>query len=458
MPVHPDILVNNPVERQPIVQILNAALAAVNPYTAVKAALHRDGDRLILGERVFDLADFDRVLVMGAGKAGAPMTQAVEEILGDRISTGLVVVKTGHSGPTRTVEIVEATHPVPDQAAADAGARILALAEGAGERDLVIALISGGGSALLTAPAPPLTLTDLQEAGKLLLASGATIQEFNCVRKHLSAVKGGQLARAAAPATVITLVLSDVVGSPLDAIASGPTVADPTTWADAWAVVDRYNLADQLPPAVVDRLRAGLAGDLADTPKPGDPIFARTVTQIVADNRVAALAACAEAKALGFNTLLLSTFVEGEASEVAKLAVALGREVQANGDPVAAPACLILGGETTVTLGSNPGLGGRNQELALAAALGLEGTAGITVVSLATDGSDGPTESAGGLVDGGTVQRSRQQGLDAPKSLRRHDAYPFLKKTDDLLMTGPTQTNVNDLIFVFVSNDTHGKG
>ncbi|MBP7962014.1 MAG: glycerate kinase [Caldilineaceae bacterium] len=451
MPVHPDILVNNPKERQPIVQILNAALAAVNPHTAVMAALHRDGDRLILGKNEFDLAQFDRVIVIGAGKAGAPMAQAVEKILGERISAGLVVVKTGHGGPTRTVEIAEATHPVPDQAGADAGARILALAEGAGERDLVIALISGGGSALLTAPAPPLSLGDLQGAGKLLLGSGATIQEFNCVRKHLSAVKGGQLARAAAPATVITLVLSDVVGSPLDAIASGPTVADPTTWADAWAVVTRYNLADQLPLAVVDRLRAGLAGDLADTPKPGDPIFARTVTQIVADNRVAALAACEAARGLGFNTLLLSTFVEGEAAEVAKLAVALGREVQASGNPVVAPACLVLGGETTVTLGQNPGLGGRNQELALAAALGLEGTAGITVVSLATDGSDGPTESAGGLVDGGTVQRSRNQGLDAPKSLRGHDAYPFLKKTGDLLMTGPTQTNVNDLIFVFVT-------
>lgn len=457
MSIDPQILIPNPLQRAPIVQVLDTALAAVNPFAAVTAVLRREGETLLLGEKSFPLSQFDRVLVVGAGKAGAPMAQAVESILGDRIHAGLVVVKTGHAGPTRTVEIVEAAHPVPDQAGADAGARILALAESAGERDLVIALISGGGSALLTAPAPPLTLADLQDAGLLLLACGATIQEFNCLRKHLSAVKGGQLARAVAPATLLSLILSDVVGSPLDAIASGPTVPDPTTWADAWAVVTRYDLADQLPGAVMARLRAGQAGELPDTPKPGDPLFARTVTRIVADNRVAALAACAAARELGFHALLLSTFLEGEAAEVAKVAVALGREVQAHGDPVAAPACLVLGGETTVTLGQNPGLGGRNQELALAAALALEGTTGITVVSLATDGTDGPTDSAGGLVDGSTAQRGRALGLDPASSLRRHDAYPFLQQTGDLLMTGPTQTNVNDLIFVFVRNDTPGE-
>lgn len=450
MPIHPDILVNAPATREPIVRILNAALAAVDPAAAVLSALGRDGERLTLGDTVLNLAQFERVIVVGAGKAGAPMAQAVEKILGERISAGLVVVKTDHGGPTQTVEIVEATHPVPDQAGADAGARILALAESATERDLVIALISGGGSALLTAPAPPLTLADLQQAGRLLLASGATIQEFNCLRKHLSAVKGGQLARAVAPATLLTLVLSDVVGSPLDTIASGPTVPDPTTWADAWAVVNRYALTDQLPPAVLTRLRAGVSGALPDTPKTGDPAFQKSLTHIVADNRVAALAACKEAQELGFNTLLLSTFVEGEAAEVAKVAVALGREVQTYAAPIAPPACLVFGGETTVSLGKNPGQGGRNQELALAAALALDGTSGITVVSLATDGTDGPTDSAGGMADGSTAQRGRRVGLDVGASLRRHDAYRFLQQTGDLLMTGPTQTNVNDLIFVFV--------
>jgi glycerate 2-kinase len=245
-------------------------------------------------------------------------------------------------------------------------------------------------------------------------------------------------------------VLSDVVGSPLDVIASGPTVPDTSTWQDAWAIVEKYDLAERLPGAIVRRLRAGLAGEIPDTPKPDDPAFAQSHTLIVADNRVAAEAACAKAREVGFQPLLLTTYLEGEASTVAQVAVALAKEVQASGLPVAAPACLILGGETTVTLSANPGRGGRNQALALAAALALQGTTGITIASLATDGSDGPTDSAGGLADGGTVARGRAQGLDAQDHLRRHDAYPFLQATHDLLVTGPTQTNVNDLVFIFV--------
>jgi hydroxypyruvate reductase len=436
--------------RRPILQIMEAALAAVDPRAAVEAHLAVDDDALTVDEQTYNLAGYRRVFVVGAGKAGAPMTQAVEAALGARIHSGLVVVKTGHSGPTRRVELVEATHPTPNQAGVDAGRRILALAEQAGADDLVIALISGGGSALLVAPAPGLTLADLQRMTELLLASGAAIDEINCLRKHCSAVKGGQLARAAAPATLISLVLSDVVGSPLDVIASGPTVPDATTWADAWAVMERHGLADRLPAAVTARLRAGLASELPDTPGPDDPAFARTQTVIVADNRAAALAAVDAAKARGYNALLLSTFIEGEARQVARVAVALGREVQASGHPLPAPACLVLGGETTVTLGEHPGYGGRNQELALAAALELAGSQGITVVSLATDGTDGPTDSAGGLADGGTVARGRGQGLDAADHLARHNAYPYLAATHDLLLTGPTQTNVNDLALVFV--------
>jgi hydroxypyruvate reductase len=240
------------------------------------------------------------------------------------------------------------------------------------------------------------------------------------------------------------------VGSSLDVIASGPTVADASTWADAWAIVRRYALEDRLPAPIVARLQAGLAGKLPDTPKPGDSIFAASQTLVVADNRVAAQAAAARAEEMGFHPLLLTTYLEGEAAQVAKVAVALGREIQAHHTPVAPPACLILGGETTVTLGPDAGMGGRNQELALAAALGLEGSQGITVVSLATDGSDGPTDSAGGMADGATAARGRILGLDLEEHLRRHDAYPFLEATHDLLRTGPTQTNVNDLVFVFV--------
>lgn len=450
MRFEPNILLPNREQREPILAVLEAALAAVDPAQAVRAVMQRVEDELVIAGQPYDLARYRRIFVVGAGKAGAPMAQAVEATLGDRITGGLVVVKTDHAAPTQQVEIVEAGHPIPDQAGIDAGRRILALAEGAGDKDLVIALLSGGGSALLEAPAGDLTLDDFQGLTQALLACGATINEINTLRKHCSALKGGQLARAVAPATLVTLILSDVVGSPLDVIASGPTVPDTSTWQDAWSVVEKYGLAEKLPPRIVQRLRGGLAGAIADTPKPGDPVFAGAHTLVVADNRVAAAAACQKAAEIGFHPLLLSTFVEGEASVIAGVAVALAREVQASGQPVAVPACLILGGETTVTLGKEHGRGGRNQELALAAALGLQGTAGITIVSLATDGTDGPTDSAGGLADGTTVVRGQALGLDAADHLRRHDAYPYLQAVHDLLVTGPTQTNVNDLIFVFV--------
>lgn len=444
------ILAPNPAIRSKIVQILDAALDAVDPYNAVLHVLRREGDHLTVGDRHYDLRQFTRIVVIGAGKAGTPMTQAVEQVLGDRITAGVVVVKTDHGGPTQQVTIAEASHPMPDAAGVAAGQQILALAHGVGPHDLVIALLSGGGSALLVAPAEGLTLADKQAMTNALLACGATINEINCLRKHCSAVKGGQLARAVAPATLITLALSDVIGSPLDVIASGPTVPDASTWADAWGVVEKYELANKLPPAIITRLRTGLAGVIADTPKSHDPAFITTQNVVVADNRVAAEAALAQARTLGYNAMLLTTYVEGEAAQVAKVAVALAKEVRATGQPLPAPACLILGGETTVTLGANPGRGGRNQELALAAAVALQNLPGVTIVSLATDGSDGPTDSAGGLADQTTVARGAAAGLSAAEHLRRHDAYAFLQATQDLLLTGPTQTNVNDLLFVFV--------
>lgn len=446
MPV-PLIAIPSPIQR-----VLDAALAAVDPATAVAAQMRREGDLLLASGRRYALRDYDRVFVVGAGKAGAPMAQAVEAVLGDRITAGCVVVKYGYQAPTRTVRIVQAGHPVPDQAGLEAGREVLALATAAGPRDLVLCLLSGGGSALLEALPPGITLADLRVVTDLLLSCGATINEINCLRKHLSLVKGGQLARAVAPATLVTLVLSDVVGSPLDVIASGPTVADPTTWADALAVVERYHLADRLPASVTERLAAGARGALPDTPKASDSLFNQTQTLIVADNAIAAAAAAAEAGRQSYHALVLSTFVEGEAREVAKVAVALGREVQAYRRPVAPPACLILGGETTVTLGSQPGQGGRNQELALAAAIALAEHSGITLVSLATDGSDGPTDAAGGIVDGETVSRGKALGLNARRHLDAHDAYAYLDAADALLRTGPTRTNVNDLILVFVDD------
>ena len=446
------ILHNDPAVRGRMLAILQAALDAVRPDLAVKAQLHRSGSQLSVAGEQIDLSTCRRVFVLGAGKAGAPMTQAVEDVLGDWITGGLVVVKEGHGGPTGHVELVEAGHPVPTDAALAAGERVLSLAHAAEADDLVIVLLSGGGSALLEATGA--SLTDLQALTAALLACGATIGEINCLRKHLSLIKGGQLARAVYPARLVTLVLSDVVGSPLDVIASGPTVPDPTTWDDAWHIVAKYDLAASLPPAVVSRLQAGLAGALADTPKPGDPVFAGSHVVVIGDNRVAAEAAVRRAQALGYNSLLLTTFVEGEAKEIALVVAALAKEIIASGHPLAPPACLILGGETTVTLsgGLAPGKGGRNQELALAAALTLDGVPNICVASLATDGSDGPTDSAGGIVDGGTVGRGAAFQRSAASALHHHDAYPYLEATGDLLRSGPTQTNVNDLTIILVDH------
>ncbi len=471
------ILQPDPIIRRPILAVLDAALDAVDPFAAVQNVLKRQDDVLtvtdpsghpVASALTYDLRRYRHIFVIAAGKAAAPMSSAVEALLQDRISSGLAVTKYDHGRPTdpssaasSSIRVVEAGHPLPDEAGVLAGKEMLALVEEANEDDLVIALLSGGGSALLVAPAaetagsagqpyPALTLADLQTMTDALLACGATINEMNCLRKHTSAVKGGQLARSAAPATLITFALSDVIGSPLDVIASGPTVPDESTWADAWAIVEKYALASALPDAVRNRLQAGLAGDIPDTPKPHDPVFTNSKTLVVADNRTAANAAVAKAAELGYNTILLSTYVEGEAAEVAKVLVGLGREVQDSGQPVPVPACLILGGETTVSLGDNPGQGGRNQELALAAAISLQHHPGLTVVSLATDGTDGPTDSAGGIADSGTIARGEHAGLAAADHIRRHDAYPYLRAAADLLRTGPTQTNVNDLLFVFV--------
>lgn len=471
------VLAPDPAVRRPILAVLDAALDAVDPFAAVQNLLQRQGDILTVANPsahatastlTYDLRRYRRIFVVAAGKAAAPMCGAVEAFLQDRISSGLAVTKYDHAQPADPssatpshIRVVEAGHPIPDEAGVLAGKEMLALVEQANADDLVIALLSGGGSALLVAPAgetttdnidqthPALTLSDMQAMTDALLACGATINEMNCLRKHASAVKGGQLARAAAPATLLTLALSDVIGSPLDVIASGPTVPDASTWADAWAIVERYDLSAALPEAVLRRLQAGLAGDIPDTPKPDDPVFDNSNTLVVADNRTAASAALAKATELGYNTILLSTYVEGEAAEVAKVLVGLGREVQASGLPVPVPACLVLGGETTVSLGDNPGQGGRNQELALAAALALQHLPGLTIVSLATDGTDGPTDSAGGIADSGTVARGEDAGLSAAENLRRHDAYSYLRAAADLLLTGPTQTNVNDLLFVF---------
>jgi len=418
-----------------------AALAAVEPGAAIRRHVHRDGDTLVVAGRRYDLTGYERVFVIGGGKAAAPMTAAITDLLGEHLSAGIVVTRRGQAtsqSPAPNIQILEAGHPAPDESSVRGAQAVADLARRATARDLLICLISGGGSALLTLPAPGLTLADLQAITNALLRSGATINEINTVRKHCSQIKGGHLARLAAPATLVTLILSDVVGDPLDVIASGPTAPDPTTVEDARAVLERHW------PAWTKRER------FCETPKPGDPIFERVQNVIVGSNRLAALAAVEQARRSGFDALLLSTYVEGEAREAARVAAALAKGICVHGDPLPPPACLVWGGETTVTVRGD-GKGGRNQELALAAALALDGWPGVLVMALATDGADGPTDAAGAIVTGETAARARALGLDPRAALEANDSYPFFDALGDLIRTGPTDTNVNDLLFILVA-------
>jgi hydroxypyruvate reductase len=344
---------------------------------------------------------------------------------------------------------------VPDAAGQAGAERIAGLLGGLTPRDLVLVLISGGGSALLPLPVAGISLADIQALTQALLRCGADITEINTIRKHLSGLQGGQLARLAQPAQVVTLILSDVVGTPLDVIASGPTVPDPTTYADAVAVLKRYEILDQVPASVRRHLLAGAAGALPDTPKPGDPLFERVANIVIGDNASAGRAAVAAARSLGFHSTLLTTFVQGEAREVGRVVAGLAQGIACGQSDFARPACLVLGGETTVTI-RGQGAGGRNQELALAAAIALDGYAlpagvEVAVVSLGTDGTDGPTDAAGGIATRDTLARGRVLGLDARAALANNDSYHYLAAVGDLIVTGPTNTNVNDLIFVFVA-------
>jgi glycerate 2-kinase len=436
--------------REPAMRLVRAALDAVDPARAVHQAVQRQDDQLRVGAATYDLGDYQHVYLVGGGKAGAPMAQAMGEILDDALTGGWVNVKEGHlaeGGLPAGLVIHEAGHPIPDERGQRGAAEVLRIARQAAEHDLLFCLISGGGSALMPLPAEGISLADLQALTDALLRCGATINEINAVRKHCSQIKGGQLARAAHPATVVALLLSDVVGNPLDVIASGPTVPDTSTFAEAQAVIDRYQIEQSIPRSIRAHLREGLEGQVADTPKEGDPVFERVHNAVIGSNAIAAQAAQVEAEMMGYHTLLLSTYVEGEAREVAKVFAAVGKSLIDEGWPLPRPACVIAGGETTVTVRGD-GKGGRNQELALAAAIALQGWEGVTLVTLATDGTDGPTDAAGAIVDGETISRAQALDLSADDHLSRNDAYAFFDRLGDLIRTGPTNTNVNDLVFV----------
>lgn len=436
--------------RKDAVSIFEAGVRAVDPENAVKKHMKLENGVLQVNGSRYAFSGFENIYVIGMGKAAAPMARAVEDILGDRITAGIINVKHGHTAALKKVTINEASHPLPDEAGLEGAREIAGLLGKTGERDLVVFLISGGGSALLPLPAEGLTLEDKQNLTQRLLECGATIHEINVLRKHVSRVKGGRLARLAYPSTLISLILSDVSGDDLDTIASGPAVPDRSTFGDCLEIIGRYGLEGKLPAGLVSYIKRGEKGEAEETPKPGDPAFERTQNVIVGSNIAAARAAKERASALGYNSLILSTSIGGETGGAAKLHAAIAREVVSSGNPVDAPACIISGGETTVTIRGD-GTGGRNQEFALALAVDIDGLENVLVLSGGTDGTDGPTDAAGAIADGSTMERARKLGLDANRHLRENDSYNFFKPLGDLLMTGPTNTNVMDLRVVLVS-------
>jgi len=427
------------------IDIFREALRAVDPGAAVAA--HAGRIRAICRDE--GLQD---IVVVGLGKAACPMTRALLDELGQTVRKGVVVTKYGHCAGAPlagAVELIEAGHPVPDERGVAGTVKAVDLVREADRETLVVCLISGGGSALFVAPAQGLSLDDKQAVTRILLQGGADIMALNTVRKHLSRVKAGRLAEAARPARVVSLILSDVIGDPVDFIASGPTAPDTTTWAEALDIATRYDRAGEMPPRVLRILRDGAAGKIPDTPKPGDPLFDRVENVIIGSNRIAAEAARLKAIAMGYETVVLTTELQGEAREAARR---LYRQVLESQSCLASGRkriCLIAGGETTVTV-RGKGLGGRNTEMALAFALCIEGAPGITFLSAGTDGTDGPTDAAGAVVDGQTVPGARSLGLDPQAFLDDNDAYRFFEQAGGLFKTGPTGTNVMDLQIILV--------
>lgn len=442
------------MNKGPLVDIFNASLSAVDPYRAVIRSLRTENGRIHFNGNKYGPDHFDRVIAVGAGKATAAMAAAVEDVLGSAINSGIVVVKYGHARKLKTIRQVEAAHPIPDEAGVQGTEQVLDLVRSAGEKTLVISLLSGGGSALLVAPLPGITLEDKQKATDLLLKAGASINEMNAVRKHLSAVKGGRLARAAYPAQVVTLILSDVIGNALDVIASGPTVPDRTTFADAARVIEKYELKRDLPPRVVAFIERGLAGQEPETAKSGEACFKKAENMIIGGIAQALSAAKERAEAGGWSTDVVTEELQGEARAAALILARTALHVRDRLKP-GERRCLLFGGETTVTV-RGKGKGGRNQELALAFATEIIGQAGITLLSAGTDGTDGPTDAAGAVVDGSTIIKGREHGIHPEAYLDNNDSYTFFAGLDALtdekhhLITGPTGTNVMDLQIILV--------
>jgi glycerate 2-kinase len=431
---------------------LEAALQAADPRKIMKASIRVRGSRLQVNGKDYDLSKFRRILVVGGGKAGASMSASLEQILGNRITKGYVNVLRGTKLGNRTykIRLNEASHPIPDEAGLRGTRKMLDIIQDATDRDLVICLLSGGGSALMPYPVPTVSMKDKQLTTQIMLKSGSTINELNCVRKHLSLVKGGGLARAAFPATVLTLILSDVVGDPLDAIASGPTSPDPTTFASAIQILNDRKIWRFVPESVRSALRMGAAGKMPETPKKSDKIFRKVTNIIIGNNRTVCNAAREYAKSIGARTVFLTSLLEGEAKAVGIIVSAFSKELRMKREHSRHPVAFIMGGETTVNV-TGSGQGGRNQEMMLSASTKLRGYDGIAITSIGTDGIDGNSPAAGAIVDGHTIQRAEDAAMNATQFLRNNDSYRFFKKLRDVIITGATGTNLNDVTIAAVT-------
>lgn len=435
--------------RDLLLKSLNDALNAVDPREIIRARIELNDHLLKVDPYVFDLEKFKHIYVIGGGKASGSMAEALEQILDDYITDGLVNVLHGTKNKTKIVKLQGASHPVPDEAGVEGTRKILKMVEKAEADDLIVCLISGGGSSLMPLPRGNISLADKKIITDALLKSGATINEFNTVRKHISDFKGGWLAKKAYPATILNLILSDVMGDPLDFIASGPTVPDSTTFKEAVQVLKKYSLWENAPFTIKKVLSDGEKGLIPETPKAGDEAFGKVCNVVVGNNRLASQAVCESLKSNCLNTVLLTSTLEGEAKQVGTVLASIAREVISSGNPARKPCGIVAGGETTVVV-TGKGKGGRNQEIALASALKLQGLKGVVVASLTTDGVDGPTDAAGAIVDSTTLSRAKKLGMVPEKFLAENNSYSFFAKLGDLILTGPTGTNVNDVTAVVV--------
>jgi len=433
--------------RKITLDIIEHTLRTIDTYGIVKKRIQIRGKVLFVNDLRFDLSKIRNIYILGAGKGSSRMAEALDEILGNKITTGIIIEKRGQGRNLKRIKVLEGGHPLPDKAGFEATKHILEIAKKAEEGDLVFICIMGGCSALMTLPFEGITLEDIQRTNYLLLQCGATIDEINAVRKHTSAIKGGKLAQYIHPATIVGLIVVDeVTGLPW-----GPTVPDVTTFEDTVYILKKYNIWKKVPRTVRDHLKKGLINPSLETPKAEDLKRCKIHNVVISNNNIACEAAKKRAKELGLNSLILSTVLEGESREVGIVLASIAKEIEKRQRPLKPPCAIILGGETTVTLTEKVGEGGRNQELALAAAIKIDGSKKIVISSIGTDGTDGPTEIAGGIVDGYTLGRGKEKSLDFNMHLKNHNSSYVFRRLDDIILTGPTGTNVMDIVLIVVS-------